>query len=387
MSKIHTNPEHLRRSGTKLGDFGGKLAEGGQKLDSAGQRLLSHASGDRSGIGSVISKVFGKGVQITGKVFGEGGRVAEGAGKRLHTTADLHEQADEHGAGLLKKLHPDTKGKIDPQGRATPKKSPSTKSASGKDRTATRLLGTKEGERTRISGDLFSSEGKSAGHRGDITTDPRYPQKYRYSNGPTGARNGPDGPVQTRYLTHPDADLVDKRDLAQAALKKAQLAQGGATGDSPFKAGLPADSDEVKKLLHGGDGYAGLGKDEWRARYHHGKTPDGYDDYDWPDKTRYPDGFSSSEDRHPVVLERGSVIDRFGDPNGRYLSPAGTPFDDRAIPGDSLDKGYHRYEVVKEIPAWMGGIAPAMGFPGGGIQYLSPHPVEDLVLAGYLKEI
>jgi hypothetical protein len=94
-----------------------------------------------------------------------------------------------------------------------------------------------------------------------------------------------------------------------------------------------------------------------------------------------------SDDRHPVVLERGTVIDRFGDPNGRYLSPAGTPFDDRAIPGDSLDKGYHRYEVVREIPAWMGGIAPAMGFPGGGIQYLSPHSVEDLVLAGYLKEI
>jgi len=118
MSKIHTNPGHLRRSGTKLGDFGGKLADGGQKLNSAGQRLLSHASGDRSGIGSVISKAFGKGVQITGTVFGEGGRVVEGAGKRLHTTTELHAQADEHGAGLLKKLHPDTKGKIAPKGEA-----------------------------------------------------------------------------------------------------------------------------------------------------------------------------------------------------------------------------------------------------------------------------
>jgi hypothetical protein len=387
MSKIHTNPEHLRRSGTKLGNFGGKLADGGQKLESAGERLVSHASGDRSGLGSVISKALGKGVQITGKVFNEGGRVAEGAGKRLHTTADLHEQADEHGAGLLKKLHPDTKGKIDPKGSATHKKSPTTKSTSRKDRTVTRLPRGKDGERTRISGDLFDTKGKAAGRRGDITTDPHYPQKYRYSNGPTGALNGPDGPVQTRHLTHPDADLVDKQDLELAAFRKTQLAQGGSTGDSLFKAGLPADSDEVKKLLHGGDGYAGLGKDEWRTRYYHGKTPEGYDNYDWPDKTRYPDGFSSSEDRHPVVLERGTVIDRFGDPDGRYLSPAGTPFDDRAIPGDSLDKGYHRYEVVKEIPAWMGGIAPAMGFPGGGIQYLSPHSVEDLVLAGYLKEI
>jgi hypothetical protein len=115
VSKIHTNPEHLRRSGTKLGGFGGKLADGGQRLESAGQRLVSHAGGDRSGIGSVISKAFGKGVQITGKVFQEGGRVVEGAGKRLHTTADLHEGADQHGAGLLKKLHPDTKGKVGPK--------------------------------------------------------------------------------------------------------------------------------------------------------------------------------------------------------------------------------------------------------------------------------
>jgi hypothetical protein len=133
VSKIHTNPEHLRRSGTKLGDFGGKLAEGGQKLDSAGQRLLSHASADRSGIGSVISKAFGKGVQITGKVFGEGGRVVEGAGHRLHTTADLHEQADQHGAGLLKKLHPDHKGDIDPKGAGTPRRRTKTRTPKGHD--------------------------------------------------------------------------------------------------------------------------------------------------------------------------------------------------------------------------------------------------------------
>ena len=122
MSKIHTNPGHLRRSGAKLGDFGERLADGGQRLESAGQRLVSHANSDRSGIGSVISKAFGKGVQITGKVFSEGGRVAGSAGKRLHATADLHEQADEHGAGLLKKLHPGAKGDIDPKGGEAPRR-------------------------------------------------------------------------------------------------------------------------------------------------------------------------------------------------------------------------------------------------------------------------
>ncbi|MBA8926850.1 RHS repeat-associated protein [Kutzneria viridogrisea] len=99
----------MRRSGSKLADFGGKLTSGGQKLESAGQNLLSHASGDSSGFGSVISKAFGRGLQITGKVFGQGGRVVETAGKHLHTTANLHEDADHHGAGLLKGLHPDAK--------------------------------------------------------------------------------------------------------------------------------------------------------------------------------------------------------------------------------------------------------------------------------------
>jgi RHS repeat-associated protein len=107
MSKVNVHPEHLRRSGGKLAGFGGKLAEGGQKLESAGQNLVSHASSDRSGIGAVVAKAFGKGVQITGKVFSEGGRVVEGAGKRLHTSADLYEEADGKGAGLLKRLHPD----------------------------------------------------------------------------------------------------------------------------------------------------------------------------------------------------------------------------------------------------------------------------------------
>ncbi|GAA3436941.1 DUF6531 domain-containing protein [Kutzneria kofuensis] len=117
MSKVSVHPDHLRSSGGTLSEFGGKLAEGGQKLETAGQSLVSHASGDRSGIGAVVAKLFGRGVQITGKVFSEGGRVVEGAGKRLHTTANLYEEADHNGAGLLKKLlHPGAKGDIDPHG-------------------------------------------------------------------------------------------------------------------------------------------------------------------------------------------------------------------------------------------------------------------------------
>lgn len=81
------------------------------------------------------------------------------------------------------------------------------------------------------------------------------------------------------------------------------------------------------------------------------------------------------------------VIDRFGGPEGRFLSPDGTPYEQRGLPPYNLDEGYHRYRVERDIPVWMGEAAPAMGQPGGGIQYLSPYQVADLVLAGYLKEI
>ncbi|WP_043721780.1 hypothetical protein, partial [Kutzneria sp. 744] len=82
MSKIHTDPDHLRRSGSNLSKFGQTVAAAGEKLDTAGQNLVQHAGNDRSGIGSVVAKAMGRGVEVTGKVFKEGGRVADTAGQR-----------------------------------------------------------------------------------------------------------------------------------------------------------------------------------------------------------------------------------------------------------------------------------------------------------------
>jgi hypothetical protein len=107
VSRLDVHPDHLRRSGGTLTRFGEAVAEGGQNLETAGQNLVAHASGDRSGIGAVISRLFGRGIQITGKVFSEGGRVAQGAGQRLGTSADLFEEADSAGARRLSRLHPD----------------------------------------------------------------------------------------------------------------------------------------------------------------------------------------------------------------------------------------------------------------------------------------
>jgi nicrotizing toxin Mtb-like protein len=87
------------------------------------------------------------------------------------------------------------------------------------------------------------------------------------------------------------------------------------------------------------------------------------------------------------VLTPCGVIDRFGKADGRFLSPIGTSYEQCGLPPQNPDDGYHQYQVIKDIRVWAGKISPAMGQPGGGIQYLSPGTVADLILAGHLKEI
>ena len=116
MSKAKIHPDHLRKSGGNLKKFGDTVQHAGQKLEQTGQDLVSHASGDRSGIGAVVAKATGRATEITGKVFDEGGRVADSAGDRLGKTADFYEEADTTAAKNLRKVHPGVKGKVDPPG-------------------------------------------------------------------------------------------------------------------------------------------------------------------------------------------------------------------------------------------------------------------------------
>jgi filamentous hemagglutinin len=50
---------------------------------------------------------------------------------------------------------------------------------------------------------------------------------------------------------------------------------------------------------------------------------------------------------------------------GKFVSPEGTPFDQRALPNSTLDKPHTRYEVVKPIPdVDSGKAAPWFDKPG-----------------------
>lgn len=88
-----------------------------------------------------------------------------------------------------------------------------------------------------------------------------------------------------------------------------------------------------------------------------------------------------------ITLKAGSIIvDRYGGATGQYLSPRETPYEQRSLPRGSKKRGYHVYQIVKnidnvhaaEISAWF-------GQPGGGIQYKLPKRI--IELGGYLKKV
>ncbi|MFC0429495.1 TNT domain-containing protein [Kutzneria buriramensis] len=402
MSKVNIHPDHLRKSGGKLKDFGGKIEQGGSKLEETGQNLVSHASGDRSGIGAVVAKAMGRGVEVTGTVFKEGGRVAGSAGGRLGTTADLFEEADDTATKGLRKAHPGVKGKVDPPGASSRVGSSVGSGGGGKDRTAKPVAGGSAKPTKKVTvgrGKGFRApeklpSGTATLHpsaRGDLRDPAPSGSKVRFLDETGIQQRNPDGTaIPSWQLKHPRADLVDS-----AAIERAQLdprRQG--IVDTP---GRPASDPEVQRLT---TSYAGTqwrpysaddpqAEQKWRHDYVTAVDPatGKPKDYHWPDADTQPNGFDSPEERHPAVIESGSVIDRFGKADGRFLSPAGTPYEQRGLPPQNLDDGYHQYQVMKDIPVWAGKIAPAMGQPGGGIQYLSPTTVADLILSGHLKEI
>ena len=104
---------------------------------------------------------------------------------------------------------------------------------------------------------------------------------------------------------------------------------------------------------------------------------------------KYPDygGFVVSDgkpDYTQVELKKGYLVDRFGSPGGTYLSPAGTPYAERALPPSNLDYSspptrppsseqrdynYHEYKVAEPFKVDAGKIAAWFGQKGGGMQY------------------
>ncbi|GAB2854587.1 TNT domain-containing protein [Lentzea nigeriaca] len=160
---------------------------------------------------------------------------------------------------------------------------------------------------------------------------------------------------------HPQADLVDT----------------SFPQPSEQSEGLGKDHPVVQELLEGYDPLAGMHERDWESLF---QDEDGTPR--WPVERE-----GGYEDSRPEVLKAGAELDRFGTPEGRVLSKAGTPFKERSLPPQAAEEGYRRYVVTRDLPVHRTISAPWFGQPGGGSRYRTTYPVADLVALGYLTEI
>ena len=88
-----------------------------------------------------------------------------------------------------------------------------------------------------------------------------------------------------------------------------------------------------------------------------------------------------------IILNKGTIIDRFGGETGKYFAPAGTPIYNRALPYGTDLSDYHQYIVEKPLFVESSTIAPAFGQIGGGTQYHSYSNASTLIDSGFIREI
>jgi hypothetical protein len=86
-------------------------------------------------------------------------------------------------------------------------------------------------------------------------------------------------------------------------------------------------------------------------------------------------------------LPAGSELDRFGGPNGNLTYAAGTPFAERSLVPEWVNRPYHVYRVQRPLEALAGVAIPWFNQPGGGSAYLLPASVEELLAEGDLIEL
>ncbi|MET0132604.1 MAG: TNT domain-containing protein [Kibdelosporangium sp.] len=172
---------------------------------------------------------------------------------------------------------------------------------------------------------------------------------------------------------HPESYLMDDAE----ALHRNDIVQAEAPGANVVVDGLAVGYDSL------GDQH----ERDWDRRFvvRPGSGRDTLDiEYAWPPGEMFPEGTTAPGD--PIVLEPGTVIDRFGTPEGRVFAAADTAFDRRALPPSHLRAGYRRYQVLRPIPVWAGISAPWFNQPGGGVRYRTLYPATDLVAMGYLEQ-
>lgn len=106
-----------------------------------------------------------------------------------------------------------------------------------------------------------------------------------------------------------------------------------------------------------------------------------------PGNLKWPSNDGFEPGTLPVIIQPGALLDRYGDNAGRFFSPKGAGYRERALPYVCQGYAYMTYRVMKPLPALAGATAPAFGEPGGGMQVETTSCVNQLLAAGVLQSV
>ncbi|KAF5261707.1 hypothetical protein FOXYS1_7602 [Fusarium oxysporum] len=176
-------------------------------------------------------------------------------------------------------------------------------------------------------------------------------------------------------ITSKECDCSGEHVRENKKLKHIYICGDERLGPTDLPTNLP-----LSTYVAGYDRFGGLTPNEFLEKWWNNTArPDGKKPVGW----KYPlkNGFELDDDERPIKanvnLAPGTLVDRFGEPTGRYLSPATAPFSQRALHPGNLITGenkefpnnYHVYKVTKSFTVQAGPIRPWFGQPGYGVQF------------------
>ncbi|MEV5714149.1 glycohydrolase toxin TNT-related protein [Amycolatopsis mediterranei] len=168
----------------------------------------------------------------------------------------------------------------------------------------------------------------------------------------------------------PGAPAPPRREPPSAPTVLAPMPQGVLPVPPPPPAGAPAPLRRDEPARPAVNGGGGGGQQQWPIGPLAGEPP-----------------LTLFRGKELRELPAGSELDRFGGPNGNLTYAAGTPFAERSLVPEWVNRPYHVYRVQRPLETLAGVAIPWFNQPGGGSAYLLPASIEELLAEGDLIEL
>lgn len=202
-----------------------------------------------------------------------------------------------------------------------------------------------------------------------------------------------------------EISFSERAQISKDAFLALAAAQGAATAAGALKAQADARIAVAEKTAAQAAEEAAIARArlESNARRDDAQQYDQYRDpnstrpggeWDW--QTHAPNNGAVAGTQKIVSIQPGATLDRYGNRNGSYMSPAGTPYEARALPPGTQASNYEQFLVLKPFQTIQETIAPAFAQGGGGVQirgyipeYFNgtrPASVETLIQYKYLGD-